>query len=184
MARKNWAIYVSVIVQIYKLRISHFVCYTLSFYISADHELCSSGISAHCLIVLSFTYQLLPLSPFPSIIMTRIAVATLLAILASNVVAAPTFHKRIAQTISASTQKWEASCLAAGGADKCNPLSIKAFSTLLAAAGPCEQQDAADEMIDLAKTLTNNTDMVEFTQIFVQQPRNSVCIPLRSTFAS
>lgn len=116
--------------------------------------------------------------------MTRIAVATLLAILASNAVAAPTFHKRIAQTISASTQKWEASCLAAGGADKCNPLSIKAFSTLLAAAGPCEQQDAADEMIDLAKTLTNNTDMVEFTQIFVQQPRNSVCIPLRSTFAS
>ncbi|KAI0825600.1 hypothetical protein BC629DRAFT_9551 [Irpex lacteus] len=112
--------------------------------------------------------------------MTRIAVATLLVILASNVAAAPTFHKRIAQTISASTQKWEASCLAAGGADKCNPLSIKAFSTLLAAAGPCEQQDAADEMIDLAKTLNNNTDMINFTQIFVQQPRNSpnsVAIP-------
>lgn len=88
--------------------------------------------------------------------------------------AAPTFHKRIAQTISASTQKWEAACLAAGGADSCNTLSIKAFSTLLAAAGPCEQQDAADEMIDLAKPLKNNSDMIQLAQIFLQQPRNSV----------
>ena len=63
--------------------------------------------------------------------------------------------------------------LAAGGADQCNPLSITAFSTLLAAAGPCDQQNAGDQMIDLAKALNNDADMIKFTQIFVQQPRNS-----------
>jgi hypothetical protein len=64
--------------------------------------------------------------------------------------------------------------LAAGGATKCNPLSIAAFSTLLAAPGPCEQQNAADNMIDLAKTLKNNAQMIALTQIFAQQPRNTV----------
>ena len=64
--------------------------------------------------------------------------------------------------------------LAAGGADKCNPVSVTAFTTLLAAAGPCEQQDSADAMIDLAKTLNNDADMIKFAQIFVQQPRNTV----------
>ena len=64
--------------------------------------------------------------------------------------------------------------LAAGGADQCNPLSITAFTTLLAAAGPCDQQNAGDQMIDLAKTLNNDADMIKFTQIFVQQPRNTV----------
>ena len=29
-------------------------------------------------------------------------------------------------------------------------------------------------MIDLAKTLNNDADMIKFTQIFVQQPRNTV----------
>ena len=108
--------------------------------------------------------------------MARLTLTLLLSTLTWNAMAAPTFHKRIAQTISASTQKWEAACLAAGGADNCNTLSIKAFSTLLAAAGPCEQQDAADEMIDLAKTLKNDSDMIKLAQIFVQQPRNSVSI--------
>ena len=64
--------------------------------------------------------------------------------------------------------------LAAGGADKCNPVSVTAFTTLLAAAGPCEQQDSADAMIDLAKTLNNDADMIKFAQIFAQQPRNTV----------
>jgi len=45
---------------------------------------------------------------------------------------------------------------------------------LLAAPGPCEQQDAADKMIDLAKTLGNNAQMISLTQIFAQQPRNTV----------
>lgn len=30
-------------------------------------------------------------------------------------------------------------------------------------------------MVNLAKTLHNNTDMIRLAQIFVQQPRNSVC---------
>ncbi len=64
--------------------------------------------------------------------------------------------------------------LAAGGADKCNPVSVTAFTTLLAAAGPCEQQDSADAMVDLAKTLNNDADMIKFAQIFAQQPRNTV----------
>ncbi|KAJ3503309.1 hypothetical protein NLJ89_g8492 [Agrocybe chaxingu] len=97
----------------------------------------------------------------------------------THVDAAPLLYKRIAQTIAASTAQWEQACLAAGGGQQCNPLSIKAFSTLLANAGPCEQQDAADEMVDLANQL-NSAEMVRLSQIFVQQPRNtpnSVAIP-------
>ncbi|KAI0334634.1 hypothetical protein GY45DRAFT_1318236 [Cubamyces sp. BRFM 1775] len=82
-------------------------------------------------------------------------------------------NKRIAQVIADSTAQWEKACLAAGGADKCNPVSVTAFTTLLAAAGPCEQQDSADAMIDLAKTLNNDADMIKFAQIFAQQPRNT-----------
>ncbi|KAJ6607517.1 hypothetical protein B0H10DRAFT_2166790 [Mycena sp. CBHHK59/15] len=92
--------------------------------------------------------------------------------------------KRIQQTISDSTAKWEQACLAAGGRLKCNPLSVTAFSTLLAAAGPCEQQDAADSMIQLAQSLNNDPDMIKLTQIFVQQPRNtpnSVSVPYCQT---
>jgi len=88
----------------------------------------------------------------------------------SFVVASPLFlQKRIAQVIAESTQKWEQFCLAA----KCNPLSINGFSALLAGGAAYDQQDAADAMIDLAKTLNNNQDMIKLTQIFVQQPRNS-----------
>ena len=105
--------------------------------------------------------------------MARLSFALFLSALACTTAAAP-LNKRIAQTISASTQKWQAACIAAGGADQCNTLSIKAFSTLLAAAGNCEQQDAADEMMTLSKALNDDPDMIKFTQIFVQQPRNSV----------
>lgn len=64
---------------------------------------------------------------------------------------------------------------AAGGADQCSNISVTAFSTLLAAAGPCDQQNSADAMITLAKTLNNDPDMIKFAQIFAQQPRNTVC---------
>ena len=64
--------------------------------------------------------------------------------------------------------------LAAGGGEQWNPVSVTAFTTLLAAAGPCEQQDSADAMVDLAKTLNNDADMIKFSQIFAQQPRNTV----------
>jgi hypothetical protein len=100
-------------------------------------------------------------------------------------------HKRIAQVISDSTTKWEAACVsffrclgwsyfilssqdAAGGGAQCNQVAVASFSTLLAAPGPCEQQNAADNMVDLAKTLSSNADMIKFAQIFAQQPRNSV----------
>jgi hypothetical protein len=63
---------------------------------------------------------------------------------------------------------------AAGGAAQCNPLSVTAFTTLLAAAGPCEQQNAADQMIDLAKQLNNDAAMIKLAQTFCQQPRNTV----------
>ncbi|KAI0644309.1 hypothetical protein C8Q79DRAFT_140415 [Trametes meyenii] len=107
------------------------------------------------------------------------ALLVVLSALALQAQGAP-LHKRIAQVIADSTAKWEKACLAAGGAEKCNPVSVTAFTTLLAAAGPCEQQDSADAMVDLAKTLNNDADMIKFAQIFAQQPRNtpnSVAVP-------
>ncbi|KAI0666896.1 hypothetical protein C8Q78DRAFT_983615 [Trametes maxima] len=107
------------------------------------------------------------------------ALLVALSALALQAQGAP-LHKRIAQVIADSTAKWEKACLAAGGAEKCNPVSVTAFTTLLAAAGPCEQQDSADAMVDLAKTLNNDADMIKFAQIFAQQPRNtpnSVAVP-------
>ncbi|KAH8119561.1 proline-rich protein [Phellopilus nigrolimitatus] len=103
-----------------------------------------------------------------------LAVQTLFAFLAvaSTARGAP-LVKRIAQVIADSTAKWEQACLSAGGALQCNPLSVAAFSTLLAAAGPCDQQNAADNMIDLAHQLSSDASMVAFTQLFAQQPRNS-----------
>ncbi|KAI0066468.1 hypothetical protein BV25DRAFT_1796298 [Artomyces pyxidatus] len=92
----------------------------------------------------------------------------------STASAAPPWHtKRIAQVISDSTTKWEAACDAAGGGEQCNPISVNAFSTLLAAAGPCDQQNNADQMVDLAKQLNKDADMIKFAQIFAQQPRNT-----------
>ena len=66
--------------------------------------------------------------------------------------------------------------LAAGGAGQCNPISQTAFTSLLAAGGNCDQQDAADSMIDLAKQLNNDPEMIRLAQIFVQQPRNAVSV--------
>lgn len=105
--------------------------------------------------------------------MVRLTSPFVLTLLSTTALSLP-LHKRIDQTISDSTQKWQAACLTAGGADQCNPLSVSSFTTLLAAAGPCEQQDSADQMVDLAKTLNNDADMIKFAQIFAQQPRNSV----------
>ncbi|KAJ6591633.1 hypothetical protein DFH09DRAFT_1417541 [Mycena vulgaris] len=85
----------------------------------------------------------------------------------------PALDKRIQQTIADSTAQWEKACLAAGGGLKCNPLSVTAFTTLLAAAGPCEQQDAADSMIQLAQELNNDSEMIRLSQLFAQQPRNT-----------
>lgn len=53
---------------------------------------------------------------------------------------------------------------------------MTAFTTLLAAAGPCEQQNAADQMVDLAKGLKSDAQMIKLAQIFAQQPRNTVSV--------
>jgi hypothetical protein len=82
-------------------------------------------------------------------------------------------EKRIAQVISDSTQQWVQACTAAGGGQQCGTTSQNAFMTLLANAGDCDQQNAADDMIALAKSLNNDPKMIALTQVFVQQPRNS-----------
>jgi len=104
--------------------------------------------------------------------MVNFSVAAILGLVASAVHATPILEKRIAQVITQSTAKWEQACIAAGGGQQCNPVSVASFTTLLAAAGPCEQQDAADNQIDLAKQL-NSQQMITLSQIFAQQPRNS-----------
>ncbi|KAH9479464.1 hypothetical protein JR316_0008058 [Psilocybe cubensis] len=114
--------------------------------------------------------------------MVHLSVA-FLGLVAASVSASPVLYKRIAQNIADSTAKWEQACLAAGGGQQCNPLSVTAFTTLLAAAGPCEQQDAADNLLSLGKQLNSN-DMITLAQIFAQQPRNSpnsVAIPYCQT---
>lgn len=87
--------------------------------------------------------------------------------------ARPLVHKRIAQVITDATADWEKACLAAGGAQECNPISVNAFGTLLAAPDACEQQNAADAMIDLAHKLNNDAEMIRLAQLFRQQPRNA-----------
>lgn len=87
-------------------------------------------------------------------------------------------QKRIDQTTIDSVQPWENACNAAGGKDQCNKIAVNAAATLLAAAGPCDQQNNADIMVSLAKQLNNDADMIQFAQIFAQQPRNSVRLSL------
>jgi hypothetical protein len=87
--------------------------------------------------------------------------------------AAPTqLYKRINQDTIAAAQPWEAACNQAGGGAQCNPIAVKAAATLLANAGPCDQQNSADAMMDLSKQLNSN-QMIKLAEIFCQQPRNS-----------
>ncbi|KAF8575964.1 hypothetical protein K439DRAFT_697941 [Ramaria rubella] len=105
-------------------------------------------------------------------VLTKLIFFTAAGFLALTVEALP-LQKRIAQTIADSTQKWVQACTAAGGAEQCGTTSQNAFMTLLAGAGDCDQQNAADAMIDLAKTLNNDATMISLSQIFAQQARNS-----------
>ncbi|KAI0045712.1 hypothetical protein FA95DRAFT_1495149 [Auriscalpium vulgare] len=107
--------------------------------------------------------------------MVQLSALLLTLAVSGSALAAPSrWHtKRIAQDISTSTTQWEKACDAAKGGDKCNPVAVAAFSTLLAAPGPCAQQDNADKMVDLAKTLNNDPNMIKLAQIFAQQPRNT-----------
>jgi len=83
--------------------------------------------------------------------------------------ALPTTLKRDFTTDS--TQPWLKACQNAGGGDKCSTIRDTATQSLLSTSGICAQQNAADQMINLAKTLDNNAEMITLAQIFVQQPR-------------
>ena len=84
----------------------------------------------------------------------------LLLVVASTFLIAPLYaaplQKRTSQVIADSTSQWEKACNAAGGSQQCKLLSVAAFTTLLVDAGNCDQQNAADNMIDLAKELNND----------------------------
>ncbi|KAJ8494940.1 hypothetical protein ONZ45_g13065 [Pleurotus djamor] len=117
--------------------------------------------------------RLLP-SPFETVGTVLSAIFYTFLAGSSLVSAAPLpIQRRIAQTIAESTAQWEQACLRAGGGTQCNPISQQAFTSLLAAGKNCDQQDAADVMIDLAKSLNNDPEMIRLSQIFVQQPRNA-----------
>ena len=83
---------------------------------------------------------------------------------------------RIAQISSATCERFEAACnRGGGGSEICRNLCLNTAPTILAAAPPCAQQDAADRLVDFAKQLNNNTaEMIKFAQLFAQQPRNTV----------
>ncbi|KAG8740585.1 hypothetical protein FRC10_004122 [Ceratobasidium sp. 414] len=103
--------------------------------------------------------------------MARFAVFT--ALLAISASAFP-IHKRIAQTTIDAVTPWEQACRAAkGDGQTCNNIAVTAAGTLLAAPPPCAQQDSADAMINLAKSLNNDAEMIRLAQIFRQQPRNA-----------
>lgn len=103
-----------------------------------------------------------------------------LFLLAWGVGAMP-YEKRISEIIDTAMEKWEPACRAAGGAGTlCNNLAVRAFSGLLFQAKPCDQQNAADGLISLAKTLQNSTEMITLAQIFAQQPRITVSFIQRS----
>jgi len=96
-------------------------------------------------------------------------------ILARLSLAAPVqIERRIDQIISDSTKLWQQACVTAGGTqDKCSSIAVPAFTSLLEAGGVCDQQNSADSMIDFAKKLGNDPEMIRLAQLFVQQPRNS-----------
>jgi len=112
--------------------------------------------------------------------MVKIFSVALLGLVAASAIAAPLrLNRRIAQVIAEATATWEQACIAAGGGQRCNPLSVAAMTTLLLAGGNCDQQNAADNFMDLSKELNSN-QMIVLSQIFAQQPRNSpnsVAIP-------
>ncbi|KAJ3562585.1 hypothetical protein NP233_g9478 [Leucocoprinus birnbaumii] len=108
--------------------------------------------------------------------MFKLTAVFVLSALACFTSAVP-LEKRINQNTIDSKTLWEAACSKAGGDPQCNIIAVKAAATLLANAGPCDQQDSADAMIDLAKTLNNDPEMIRLAQLFVQQPRNAIFFP-------
>ncbi|KAF8315891.1 hypothetical protein DL93DRAFT_2135498 [Clavulina sp. PMI_390] len=81
--------------------------------------------------------------------------------------------KRISQTLTSATIKWNSACVSAGGGSTCQTLVAKAAASLTSTADVCAQQDVADQMIGLAHNLGTQANMITLTQIFVQQPRDT-----------
>ena len=61
---------------------------------------------------------------------------------------------------------------AAGGTDACNLVSLAAAKALLPGASACEQQDSADAMFDLSRSL-DNIDMKSSAYIYAMRPGDS-----------
>ncbi|KAF8266127.1 hypothetical protein EI94DRAFT_1772192 [Lactarius quietus] len=84
---------------------------------------------------------------------------------AGSVTAAPArLSKRIAQVIADSTPIGRR-LDTAGGGSQCSSIAVAAFDTLLAGAGPCDQQNSADTMMDLSKQL-KSADMSSLPKYF------------------
>ncbi|KAH9926285.1 uncharacterized protein BXZ73DRAFT_102967 [Epithele typhae] len=103
---------------------------------------------------------------------TTIKLALALAVVAQSVSAAP-LAVRVTQDVSDATHEWTQACVKAGGGSSCKNLGLNAVNSLAETASVCAQQDAADAMVDFAKSLFNDQDMIRLAQIFVQQPRNT-----------
>ncbi|KAI0313310.1 hypothetical protein OF83DRAFT_1142091 [Amylostereum chailletii] len=81
-------------------------------------------------------------------------------------------HPRISQIEGDATSAWQAACKSAGGGSQCNNLAVIASGSLSSFSPICAQQDAADNMVDLAKQL-NDPDTLSLAQIYVQQAHSS-----------
>ncbi|KAI9508975.1 hypothetical protein F5148DRAFT_1283448 [Russula earlei] len=105
--------------------------------------------------------------------MVQLSNALMALLAAASASSAVSLQKRVVQQTPDSTLQWMQACTTASGGDVCNTVSQVSATTLLATASVCDQQDAADTMIDVAKTLKSNPDMIRLAQIFVQQPRDA-----------
>ena len=93
--------------------------------------------------------------------------------------------KRIAQTnLTEIAQSWQNLCVVSGGHrdpnnDPCVQLAgIRGLNALLAGAGPCDQQNNADSMIDFAKSpgIVNKNALIANAISYRQNPRNALNI--------
>ncbi|KAI0045706.1 hypothetical protein FA95DRAFT_95365 [Auriscalpium vulgare] len=124
--------------------------------------------------------------------MVQLSTLLLTLVVSGTALAAPSrlYTKRISDSTttgwdlasSSTTASWDLACDDAAFAvnesvdhvrDQCIPITSNMSTTLLATAGPCDQQDVADAMVDIARKLNNDAGMILVAQIFAQQPRNT-----------
>ncbi|TFK68361.1 hypothetical protein BDN72DRAFT_858441 [Pluteus cervinus] len=117
-----------------------------------------------------YTYTTLPL-PFASLQpFAQPTMVQFLALISASLIAM-TYASPLSRGLNSdSIAKWEQACVTAGGAGRCNLLS----DSLLSSDGICDQKHTANAMINLAKELGNNQNMIDLTQNFV--PKNSLVL--------